>query len=189
MLIRIGEKQLRTGSRFISRTPLPILSSASSRPRLVRAPKSRALIAHRRLKLAFMIYRRSHSLLSADEIRAIRDRFNLTQADLARLLRFGANTSVPVGVACSHEGRKAKGRISAVLSPGPPPASSRSAWQSAAAADCTSPRMPHSCGGPTAYQGRGIPGDARFIGSWRSNDLRTIPSRSRPRAPNGLNPA
>src|SRR6266446_6207068 len=25
--------------------------------------------------------------------------------------------------------------------------------------------MPHSCGGPTAYQGRGNPGDARFIRS------------------------
>ncbi len=38
------------------------------------------------------IYRRKHGLLSADEIRAIRERFNLTQADLARLLRLGANT-------------------------------------------------------------------------------------------------
>jgi putative zinc finger/helix-turn-helix YgiT family protein len=38
------------------------------------------------------IYRRNHGLLSADEIRAIRERFNLTQADLAHLLRLGANT-------------------------------------------------------------------------------------------------
>jgi putative zinc finger/helix-turn-helix YgiT family protein len=38
------------------------------------------------------IYRRKHGLLSADEIRAIRERFNLNQADLARLLRLGANT-------------------------------------------------------------------------------------------------
>jgi len=37
-------------------------------------------------------YRRKHGLLSADEIRAIRERFELTQADLARLLRLGANT-------------------------------------------------------------------------------------------------
>ena len=35
---------------------------------------------------------KKQELLSADEIRAIRDRFNLTQADLARLLRLGANT-------------------------------------------------------------------------------------------------
>lgn len=41
---------------------------------------------------AIALYRRKHGLLSADEIRAIRERFNLTQADLARLLRLGANT-------------------------------------------------------------------------------------------------
>jgi putative zinc finger/helix-turn-helix YgiT family protein len=37
-------------------------------------------------------YRRKHGLLSADEIRAIRERFDLNQVDLARLLRLGANT-------------------------------------------------------------------------------------------------
>jgi DNA-binding transcriptional regulator YiaG len=31
-------------------------------------------------------------LLSADEIHSIRERFGLTQAELARLLRLGANT-------------------------------------------------------------------------------------------------
>lgn len=41
---------------------------------------------------AIELYRTQHGLLSADEIRAIRDRFELTQADLARLLRLGANT-------------------------------------------------------------------------------------------------
>jgi putative zinc finger/helix-turn-helix YgiT family protein len=41
---------------------------------------------------AIAIYRRKHELLSSDEIRSIRERFNLTQADLARLLRLGANT-------------------------------------------------------------------------------------------------
>ncbi len=41
---------------------------------------------------AIAIYRKKHGLLSADEIRAIRERFALTQADLARLLRLGANT-------------------------------------------------------------------------------------------------
>lgn len=41
---------------------------------------------------AIAIYRGKHGLLSADEIRAIRDRFDLTQAELARLLRLGANT-------------------------------------------------------------------------------------------------
>jgi putative zinc finger/helix-turn-helix YgiT family protein len=41
---------------------------------------------------AVAIYRRKHGLLSADEIRSIRERFNLTQAELARLLRLGGNT-------------------------------------------------------------------------------------------------
>jgi putative zinc finger/helix-turn-helix YgiT family protein len=41
---------------------------------------------------AIALYRKKHGLLSADEIRAIRERFNLTQADLAHLLRLGANT-------------------------------------------------------------------------------------------------
>ncbi|TMA22680.1 MAG: helix-turn-helix domain-containing protein [Deltaproteobacteria bacterium] len=35
---------------------------------------------------------KKHGILSADEIRAIRERFDLSQADLARLLRLGANT-------------------------------------------------------------------------------------------------
>ena len=41
---------------------------------------------------AIAIYRKQHGLLSADEIRAIRERFELTQAELARLLHLGANT-------------------------------------------------------------------------------------------------
>ncbi len=41
---------------------------------------------------AFEIYREAHDLLCADEIRALRERFGLTQAAFARLLRLGANT-------------------------------------------------------------------------------------------------
>jgi putative zinc finger/helix-turn-helix YgiT family protein len=41
---------------------------------------------------AIGIYRKKHGLLSADEIRAIREHFQLTQAALTRLLRLGANT-------------------------------------------------------------------------------------------------
>jgi putative zinc finger/helix-turn-helix YgiT family protein len=41
---------------------------------------------------AVAIYRKKHHLLSADEIRAIRERFAMTQGELARLLRLGANT-------------------------------------------------------------------------------------------------
>ncbi len=41
---------------------------------------------------AIALYRKKHSLLSSDDIRGIRERFHLTQTDLARLLRLGANT-------------------------------------------------------------------------------------------------
>ncbi len=41
---------------------------------------------------AIAIYRKNHHLLSADELRAIREGFGLTQAELARLLRLGPNT-------------------------------------------------------------------------------------------------
>jgi HTH-type transcriptional regulator/antitoxin MqsA len=41
---------------------------------------------------AIAIYRREHGLLPANEIRAIRERFGLAQAEFARLLRLGTNT-------------------------------------------------------------------------------------------------
>jgi len=41
---------------------------------------------------AIAIYRRKHGLLSADQIRAIRERFKVTQAEFAQLLRLGGNT-------------------------------------------------------------------------------------------------
>lgn len=41
---------------------------------------------------ALALYRAKHDLLSADEIRAIRERHELTQGQLAALLRLGANT-------------------------------------------------------------------------------------------------
>ncbi len=41
---------------------------------------------------AIEVYRAKHGLLSGDGIRAIRERFKLNQAGLARLLRLGANT-------------------------------------------------------------------------------------------------
>jgi len=41
---------------------------------------------------AIALYRKKHGLLSADELRGIRERFGLTQVDLAKLLRLGANT-------------------------------------------------------------------------------------------------
>jgi putative zinc finger/helix-turn-helix YgiT family protein len=41
---------------------------------------------------AIEIYRKKHGLLSADEIRGIREHLGLTQQELARLLHLGANT-------------------------------------------------------------------------------------------------
>ena len=41
---------------------------------------------------AIAIYRQKHGLLSASEIKAIRERFGLTQGEFARLLHLGANT-------------------------------------------------------------------------------------------------
>lgn len=41
---------------------------------------------------ALEMYRKRYSLLSADEIRALRERLGLTQAGLARILRLGGNT-------------------------------------------------------------------------------------------------
>ena len=41
---------------------------------------------------AFSSYRRRHSLLEADEIRALRERLDMTQRELARLLRLGENS-------------------------------------------------------------------------------------------------
>ena len=48
--------------------------------------------ARRFRQRALGIYRGKYGLLSADEIRSIRERFGLTQAELARLLRLGGNT-------------------------------------------------------------------------------------------------
>lgn len=52
----------------------------------------RAIEARRLGEDAIAIYRKTHHLLAAEEIRAIRERYGLTQADLARLLRLGPNT-------------------------------------------------------------------------------------------------
>jgi putative zinc finger/helix-turn-helix YgiT family protein len=63
----------------------------------LRCPKCGEIVltgkAARRLgEDAIAIYRRRHGLLSADQIRGIRERFGLTQAAFARLLRLGSNT-------------------------------------------------------------------------------------------------
>ena len=63
----------------------------------LRCPRCREIVLrwdeagtlHRR---ALDVYRVRYRLLSADEIRSIRERHQLTQAELARLLRLGGNT-------------------------------------------------------------------------------------------------
>lgn len=48
--------------------------------------------ARRLRQQALEIYRRKYGLLSADDMRSIRERVGLTQAMMARLLRLGSNT-------------------------------------------------------------------------------------------------
>ena len=48
--------------------------------------------ARRLRQRALEIYRAKYGLLTAHEIRSIRERYALTQAELARLLRLGGNT-------------------------------------------------------------------------------------------------
>jgi putative zinc finger/helix-turn-helix YgiT family protein len=63
----------------------------------LRCPKCHEVVlryedARRLSEDAIAIYRRKHGLLSASEMRAIRERFKLTQAEFGTLLRLGANT-------------------------------------------------------------------------------------------------
>jgi putative zinc finger/helix-turn-helix YgiT family protein len=63
----------------------------------LRCPKCQEVVlrlsdARRLQEDAVAIYRKKHRLLSADEIRAIREHYGLTQIELARLLHLGANT-------------------------------------------------------------------------------------------------
>ena len=60
-------------------------------------PKCREVVlrfndARRLRQRALEIYRVTYGLLTADEIRSIRERHGLTQAEMARLLRLGGNT-------------------------------------------------------------------------------------------------
>lgn len=63
----------------------------------LRCPKCKEIVlrledARRLGEDAIGLYRKKHGLLSAAEIRAIRERFDLTQSDLAKLLHLGQNT-------------------------------------------------------------------------------------------------
>jgi putative zinc finger/helix-turn-helix YgiT family protein len=63
----------------------------------LQCPKCREVVLHlddagRLRQRALETYRQKYGLLFVDDIRSIRERFGLTQAELARLLRLGANT-------------------------------------------------------------------------------------------------
>ncbi len=63
----------------------------------LRCPKCREVVlrmdqARMLRESALKIYRSRYDLLSAEEIRSIRERYRLTQVQLARLLRLGGNT-------------------------------------------------------------------------------------------------
>lgn len=81
------------------RLKLPVNSEEIAVPEVphLKCPKCQEVVlrfddARKLRQKALEIYRRKYGLLSADEIRSIRERFGLTQAELARLLRLGANT-------------------------------------------------------------------------------------------------
>ena len=65
----------------------PHLSCPKCREAVLRFDDARKL-----RQRALEVYRQKYGLLSAEDIRSIRERFGLTQAKLARLLRLGANT-------------------------------------------------------------------------------------------------
>jgi putative zinc finger/helix-turn-helix YgiT family protein len=63
----------------------------------LRCPKCKEVVlrledARRLGEDAIAIYRKKHGLLSAGDIRALRERFELTQGELAKLLHLGQNT-------------------------------------------------------------------------------------------------
>ncbi len=90
-----GTKMLERRGRL----RLPVNGEEISVPsaRFLRCPKDGEIVlgfqdSKRLHEDAIAIYRKRHDLLSADEIHEIREGFGLTQANLARLLRLGANT-------------------------------------------------------------------------------------------------
>lgn len=78
---------------------LPVNGEAMAVPNAthLRCPKCREIVLRldeaRKLRArALDAYRARYALLSADDIRSLRERLRLTQAQLARLLRLGGNT-------------------------------------------------------------------------------------------------
>ena len=65
----------------------PHLSCPKCREKVLNAEHARHL-----QRAAVDAYRKKYKLLSAEEIHALRERFRLTQAELAKILRLGPNT-------------------------------------------------------------------------------------------------
>jgi putative zinc finger/helix-turn-helix YgiT family protein len=92
----------RCGAMMVQRRSalkVPVNGEEVSVPSAVhmRCPKCDEVVLRfadaRRLQAdAVAVYRRKHGLLSADDIRGIRERFGLKQSELARLLRLGSTT-------------------------------------------------------------------------------------------------
>jgi putative zinc finger/helix-turn-helix YgiT family protein len=82
-----GKLRLPVNGEEIAVTESPHLSCPKCHEVVLRFDDARKL-----RQRALAIYRKNYGLLSAEEIRSIRERFGLTQAELARLLRLGANT-------------------------------------------------------------------------------------------------
>ena len=82
-----GKLKLPVNGEEITVTAAPHLSCPKCHEVVLRFDDARRL-----RQRALEIYRGKYGLLSADEIRSIRERFGLTQAELARLLRLGGNT-------------------------------------------------------------------------------------------------
>jgi putative zinc finger/helix-turn-helix YgiT family protein len=87
MVEKRGRLRLPVNGEEISVPSASHLSCPSCGEAVLRFEDARRLSAD-----AIAIYRRRHNLLSADDIRAIRKRFGLTQRELAQLLRLGGNT-------------------------------------------------------------------------------------------------
>jgi putative zinc finger/helix-turn-helix YgiT family protein len=87
MCERRGLLHLPVNGEDVAAPDVPHLRCPRCREVVLRMDQAREL-----RQRAFETYRRVYGLLAADEIRAIRERHGLTQAQLARLLRLGANT-------------------------------------------------------------------------------------------------
>lgn len=78
---------------------LPVNSEEISVPESghLKCPKCKEVVlrldeARKLRERAYDLYRKKHGLLSADEIRSLRERLDLTQGELSRLLGLGQNT-------------------------------------------------------------------------------------------------